>query len=97
MNDFRDDERIRALIEEAVSDVEPREALGSIHARTKVSSMNRRRSWFLGAGAAVVATAATVAAVTVLSGDGTTGGPGRDIAGPAASAEGRLRRRGRAP
>lgn len=87
MNDSHDDERIRALLDEAVSDVEPRDALGSIHARTKVSPMNRRRSWLLGAGAAVVATAATVAAVTVLSGDGTSGGPSRDIAGPASSAK----------
>lgn len=87
MNDSHDDERIRALLDEAVSDVEPRDALGSIHARMKVSAMNRRRSWLLGAGAAVVATAATVAAVTVLSGDGTSGGPSRDIAGPASSAK----------
>ncbi len=81
------DERMRRLLDEAVSDVEPRESLGSIHARTKVSPMNRKRSWFLGAGAAVAATAATVAAVTVMGSDGTTGGPGRDIAGPAASPE----------
>jgi hypothetical protein len=81
----RDDERLRRLLDETVSDVEPREALGSIHARTKVTPMKRRRSWLLGAGAAVVATAATVAAVTVLGSDGTTGGPGREVAGPAAS------------
>lgn len=89
MNDFpsgphdRDDQRIRRLLDEAVSDVEPREALGSIHARTKVSSMQSKRSWLLGAGAAVVATAATVAAVTVLS-DGTTD-EGPDKVGPAAT------------
>ncbi len=79
----RDDQRIRRLLDEAVSDVEPREALGSIHARTKVSSMQSKRSWLLGAGAAVVATAATVAAVTVLS-DGTTD-EGPDRVGPAAT------------
>lgn len=77
-----DDERMRRLLDAAVSDVEPGEALGSIHARTKVSSMQRKRSWILGAGAAVVATAATVAAVTVLS-DSTTPGGGGDP-GPAA-------------
>lgn len=76
-----DDERMRRLLDAAVSDVEPSEALGSIHARTKVSSMQRKRSWVLGAGAAVVATAATVAAVTVLS-DSTA--PGGGDAGPAA-------------
>jgi len=89
MNEFptgphdRDDQRVRRLLDEAVSDVEPREALGSIHARTKVSSMQSKRSWLLGAGAAVVATAATVAAVTVLS-DGTTD-EGPDRVGPAAT------------
>jgi hypothetical protein len=67
----RDEERVRRLLDEAVSDVEPHEALGSIHARTKVSPMRSKRSWLLGAGAAMVATAATVAAVTVMS-DGTT-------------------------
>lgn len=80
---MNDDERVRRLLGEAVSDVEPREALGSIHARTKVSSMRRRRSWVLGAGAAVVATAATVAAVTVL-GEGTTRDE-PDVAAPATS------------
>jgi hypothetical protein len=90
MNDYpttpgpdHDDERIRRLLDEAVSDVEPREALDAIHARTKVSSMQSKRSWLLGAGAAVVATAATVVAVTVLS-DSPTGN-GEDAA-PATSA-----------
>lgn len=45
--------------------------------------MGSKRSWFLGAGAAVVATAATVAAVTVMS-DGTTG-ERPSQAGPAAT------------
>jgi hypothetical protein len=92
MNDFPDRpggadydaERLRRLLDDAVSDIEPRDALGSIHARTKVTSMSSSRSWFLGAAAAVVATAATVAAVTVLSGDGTSDDPG--FAGPSPSA-----------
>lgn len=71
-----DDERLRRLLEDAVSDIEPRDSLSSIHARTKVSFMNSKRSWLLGAGAAVVATAATVVAVAVLSDDGTTEDPG---------------------
>lgn len=90
MNDYpttpgpdHDDERIRRLLDEAVSDVEPREALDAIHARTKVSSMQSKRSWLLGAGAAVVATAATVVAVTVLSDSPTGNG---DDAAPATSA-----------
>ena len=46
--------------------------------------MSSRRSWMLGAGAAVVATAATVLAVTVLGGDGGTADePG--FAGPTAT------------
>lgn len=48
--------------------------------------MSSKRSWLLGAGAAVVATAATVAAVTVLSGDSTTEDPG--FAGPTAASNG---------
>jgi hypothetical protein len=78
-----EDDDVRHLLDEAVSDVEPRDALASIHARTKVSPMQKRRSWFLGAGAAAVATAATVAAVTVLGSDSTPQRP--DNAGPAAS------------
>jgi hypothetical protein len=88
MNDFptspghdRDDERIRRLLDEAVSDVEPRDSLASIHARTKVSPMRSKRSWILGG--AVVATAATVAAVAVLS-NGTP--EQRNDVGPAATA-----------
>ena len=94
MNDFprpagdhdpEDDERIRRLLDDAVSDVEPRDALGAIHTRTEVSSMQRTRSWFLGAAAAVAAVAATVVAVTVLSGDGTTGGRDPGFAAPSTS------------
>ncbi len=79
-----EDDDVRRLLDEAVSDVEPRDALASIHARTKVSSMQGKRSWFLGAGAAAVATAATVAAVTVLGSDSTPQRP--DNAGPATAA-----------
>lgn len=78
-----DAEQLRRLLSDAVDDIEPREALGTIHARTRVSPMNSKRSWILGAAAAVVATAATVTAVVVLS-DGTTGDG--DAVGPAASA-----------
>ncbi|HEU4514495.1 MAG TPA: Gmad2 immunoglobulin-like domain-containing protein [Nocardioidaceae bacterium] len=83
---MNDDEDLRRLFEDAVSDVEPRDSLGSIHARTKERTMSSKRSWLLGAGAAVVATAATVAAVTVLSGDSTTDEPG--FAGPTAASNG---------
>lgn len=84
-----DDERLRRLLEDAVTDVEPREGLESIHARLKVTSMNRKRPWLLAAGAAVVATAATVAAVTVLTDDTSpvSDEPGFAASSPAHSAE----------
>lgn len=77
--------RLRHLLSDAVSDIEPRDALGSIHARTEVSIMQSRRSWLLVAGAAVAATAATVVAVTVLSGDGTPGDDPGFAGSPSAS------------
>lgn len=81
MNEHDD---LRRLLEHAVDDVEPRDALDSIHARTKVVPMTHRR-WFLGAGAAAVATAATVLAIAVAGGDsgGTPEEPG--FAGPTAT------------
>ena len=82
-----DDERMRRLLDDAVSDIEPGDALGAIHTRTKVSTMKRKQSWFLGAGAAVAAVAATVVAVTVLSGDGTQSERDPDVAAPTASAD----------
>ena len=78
------DEDLRRLLHGAVSDVEPRNALDSIHARTEVSPMNSKRSWFLAAGAAVVATAATITAVTVLGGD-TPSSEDPDFAAPSAT------------
>jgi hypothetical protein len=84
MNDFpgSDDERMRRLLDEAVSDVEPRDSLDSIRSRTQVSPMRARRPWILGAGAAVVATAATVAAVAVMGGNpGTTNAQDPGFAG----------------
>jgi len=85
MNDFpgsSDDERMRQLLDDAVSDVEPRDSLDSIRARTKVKDMSVRRNWLFGAGAAVVATAATITAVAVMGGGpGTTGAQDPGFAG----------------
>ncbi len=82
MNDRSyDDERLRVLLEQAVSDVEPRPGLDAIRTRTKVTPMRSRRPWILGAGAAVVATAAVIVAVTVV-GNNTPTSPS---AGPAAA------------
>ncbi|MEO5711200.1 MAG: Gmad2 immunoglobulin-like domain-containing protein [Nocardioidaceae bacterium] len=67
-----DDDRVRALLDEAVSDVEPRRSLDEIRTRTRTS--RSRRPWVWGAGGAVLATAATIAAVVALSsGPGPTG------------------------
>lgn len=76
-------EAMRRLLDDAVSDVAPREALDQIRSRTKVSPMARKRPWILGAGAAAAAVAATVAAVAVVGGN-----PGTTTAdpGPAGSA-----------
>lgn len=59
---------LHALLEEAVSDVEPRLGLADIQARTAMQRPHR--PWYRGAltaGIAVAATAATVAAVTVVT------------------------------
>jgi hypothetical protein len=70
------DREIRALLDDAVAGVEPGYGLDAIRSRTVVA---RRRPWVLAAGAAVLATAATIAAVMVLGDPGATNRP----AGPA--------------
>ena len=70
-----DEDRVRALLDEAVSDVEPRRSLDEIRFRT--TSTRTRRGWVWGAGGAVLATAATIAAIVALS-----GAPGTTDAGP---------------
>lgn len=79
MNDHTHDDRLRALLHEAVSEVEPRHGLEAIRTRTKVTPMSARRPWILGAGAAIAATAAVIVAVTVVGNGSTT-----PQAGPAA-------------
>lgn len=74
-----DDDRVRALLDEAVSDVEPRGSLDEIRSRTHTS--RSRRPWAWAAGGAVVATAATIAAIVALS-----SGPGATDAGPGPAA-----------
>jgi hypothetical protein len=61
-----DDDQIRALLDDAVSDVEPRHGLDTIRARTAAAPAPSHKRWLWGAGGAVVATAATVAAVAAL-------------------------------
>ncbi len=77
-----DDERLRALLDDAVADVEPDYGLDRIRSRTRPAP---RRSWWLPTLGALTATAATIAAVVVLSDrGGQPGGPAAD--GPTASA-----------
>jgi hypothetical protein len=68
--------RLRELLEEAVSDVEPRRGLDAIRTRTAAS---RRRPWLIGAAAAVIGSAAVVGAVV---GWGTGPDSRRPPAGP---------------
>jgi hypothetical protein len=84
MNDIHDDHdpRLSHLLSDAVSDVEPQDALAEIRTRTKVTPMSARRPWLFAVGGAVVATAATVAAVAALGGNPQ---PAAQDPGPAAS------------
>ena len=69
MNDHDHDPRLSHLLSDAVSNVEPQDALAEIRTRTKVTPMSARRPWLFAVGGAVVATAATVAAVAALGGN----------------------------
>jgi hypothetical protein len=71
-----EDERLRALLDDAVSNVEPRPALDRIQARTKVVPMNSRRRWvYAAAGAVAVAATVTAVALTLDDEPATTSGP----------------------
>jgi hypothetical protein len=74
------DDELRRLLDDAVSDVRPTPALSAIRDRTKVTPMNRSRSWLVAAAAAVAVSAATVTTVALTGDD--DGRP--DRAGPAA-------------
>ena len=71
--DASDDSRLSELMERAVADIEPREALPRIRAeirdqtrnRTKVTRMPARRPWSYAVGGAVVAVAAVAVAIAV--------------------------------
>lgn len=65
----RDDEaRLRDLLADAVSDVEPANRLDDIRNQTKVIPMSARRPWLFAVGGAVVATAAVVTAIALAGG-----------------------------
>jgi hypothetical protein len=79
-----DSDRIRTLLDDAVRDVEPRQGLEAIRERAGVRRTHRLRT----VGVAVLATAATIAAVTVVANLPDGGGTGPDQVSPAAPAEG---------
>lgn len=78
-----EDPRLHDLLSDAVSDVEPQDRLASLRNRTKVTPMSSRRPWILGAGGAVVATAAVIGAIAYAGGN-----LGNDADPPAPAAQG---------
>ena len=80
--DARLDRQLAGLLSDAVSDVEPADALDTIRTRTKVTTMSSRRPWLFAAGGAVVATAAVITAIA-LAGGTLTGTTADDDPGPA--------------
>lgn len=80
--DARLDRQLSGLLSDAVSDVEPVDALDTIRTRTKVTTMSSRRPWLFAAGGAVVATAAVITAIA-LAGGNLPGTTADDDPGPA--------------
>ncbi len=76
-------DRIRVLLEDAVSDVQPAPGLDRIRARTSVTPLRQRRPWLLVTAGAVAATAATITVVTLVNDRSPEADPGP---GPAATA-----------
>ena len=61
-----DELRLRRLLDDTVSSIEPDDRLDLILNRTKVTSMSARRPWLFGAGGAALATAAVITAVAMI-------------------------------
>jgi hypothetical protein len=85
------DDWLRDALDDAVSDVEPGEALDSIRARTKVTPMSRKRPWLYGAAGAVLATAATITAFAVVDSDNDSAREDPGVAGTPSSSAGETR------
>lgn len=82
-----DDDQIRALLDDAVSDVEPRHGgLDTIRERTSAAPSPSHKPWLWGVGGAMVATAATVAAVAALGNGPSTPNADPGFAGTSAHA-----------
>ena len=77
-------DRLRALLDEATADVHPHDGLDAIRSRTsRGSNVSASRSWFLGTAAAVLATAATITVVAMVSGgDDPAAGPADTVHAP---------------
>ncbi|MDN5894134.1 MAG: GerMN domain-containing protein [Nocardioides sp.] len=63
-----EDPRLHELLSDAVENVEPQDRLASIRNRTKVTQMTSRKPWILGAGGAIIATAAIITAIAFAGG-----------------------------
>jgi hypothetical protein len=74
-----DEQRLRELLDNTVSGIEPDDRLNQILDRTKVTNMSARRPWLWGAGGAALATAAVITAVAMI------GNPLQQSAGPGPS------------
>ena len=64
--DSRDELRLRELLDDTVSRIEPEDRLDQILSRTKVTAMSSRQPWLWGAGGAALATAAVLTAVALV-------------------------------
>ena len=82
MNDRVEDERLRRLLSDAVSKIEPTDRLdelrASVHPSPKVVPMSRSRSWYAAAG--IIATAAVIGVVAYVT---SVAGDQHDTVGPA--------------
>jgi hypothetical protein len=82
MNDRVEDERLRRLLSDAVSEIEPTDRLdelrASVHPSQKVVPMSRSRSWYAAAG--IIATAAVIGVVAYVT---SVAGDKNDTVGPA--------------
>ncbi|WP_322938352.1 GerMN domain-containing protein [Nocardioides bizhenqiangii] len=81
-NDMGDDERLRALLHDAVSDVQPHDGLGEVRRRTRARRTSSRRWAPLLVGAGAVAATVVVATVVVA---GVNSDPDSDEEPPVAS------------
>lgn len=83
-----DELRLRRLLDDTVSTIEPDDRLDQIRNRTKVTQMSTRRSWVFGAGGAALATAAVITAVAMIGNPLEQAGPNPPLGTPSVTATG---------